>query len=182
MAIILFQLKTVFLIHWHSGQKWSAPTTNHIRKALLDCNFYPWDLNSLFITFNHKYSIYSTQNVNSEQHSNSNNKNISIVVPYIKGLSERFKKTCNSLGIPEHFKGNNTIQTLLMAPKDKDSKCHKSGVINQFKCPHSNCQEEYIGESGRSFGDRLKENLRAPSPIHHHSTQWDILSMRSVSP
>ena len=56
-----------------------------------------------------------------------------------------------------------------MAPKDKDHKCQKSGVIYQFKCQHSNCQEEYIRESGRSFGDRLKEHLRAPSPIHHHS-------------
>ena len=56
-----------------------------------------------------------------------------------------------------------------MAPKDKDNKCQKGGVIYQFKCPHINCQEEYIGQSGRSFGDRLKEHLRAPSAIHHHS-------------
>ena len=27
----------------------------------------------------------------------------------------------------------------------------------------------YIGDSGKSFGDRLKEHFRAPSPIHHHS-------------
>ena len=35
--------------------------------------------------------------------------------------------------------------------------------------PHIPCPEEYIGESGRTFGDRLMENLSAPSPIHHHS-------------
>ena len=29
--------------------------------------------------------------------------------------------------------------------------------------------EEYIGESSRTFGDRIKEHLRAPSPIHDHS-------------
>ena len=56
-----------------------------------------------------------------------------------------------------------------MAPKDKEHKCEKSSVICQFRCPHSNCQQEYIGESGRSFGHRLKEHVRAPSPIHHHS-------------
>ena len=55
-----------------------------------------------------------------------------------------------------------------MAPKDKDSKLPKSGVIYRFKCPHINCQEEYIGELGRSFEDKLKEYLRSPSPIHHH--------------
>ena len=55
-----------------------------------------------------------------------------------------------------------------MAPKDKDNKRQRNGVIYQFKCPHSNCLEEYIRESGRSFGDRLKEHLRASSHIHQH--------------
>ena len=29
--------------------------------------------------------------------------------------------------------------------------------------------KEYIRDSGTSFGDRFKEHLKAPSPIHHHS-------------
>ena len=57
-----------------------------------------------------------------------------------------------------------------MAPKDKDHKLQKSGVIYKYKCPHINCQEEYIGESGRTFGDRLKKHLKAPSPIHQHTS------------
>ena len=57
-----------------------------------------------------------------------------------------------------------------MAPKDKDIKIQKSGVIYKFKCPHINCLEEYIGETGRAFADRLKEHLRAPSPIHQHTS------------
>ena len=56
-----------------------------------------------------------------------------------------------------------------MAPKDKDNKLQKSGVIYKFKCPHINWPEEYIGESGRTFGERLIEHLRTPSPIHQHS-------------
>ena len=90
-------------------------------------------------------------------------------LPYIHGLGERFKRACNNTGIQVHFKGTNTIKTLLMDSKDRDSKLQKSGVIYKFKCPHINCPEEYIGESGRKFGDRLKEHLWAPSPIHHHS-------------
>ena len=57
-----------------------------------------------------------------------------------------------------------------MAPKDKDSKLQKNGVIYKYKCPQINCTEEYIGESGRTFGDRYKEHLKAPSPIHLHTT------------
>ena len=68
------------------------------------------------------------------------------------------------------FTGTNTIKTLLMAPKDRDNKLQKSGVIYKFKCPHINCPEEYIGKSSRTFRDRLKEHLRAPSPIHHYSS------------
>ena len=65
--------------------------------------------------------------------------------------------------------GPNTIKTLLVAPKERDSKLQKSGAIYKFKCPHINSPEEYIGESDRTFGDRFKEHLRAPSPICHHS-------------
>ena len=75
-----------------------------------------------------------------------------------------------SKGIQVHFKGTNTPRTLLVTPKDKDPKLHKSGVIYHFKCPHINYPEAYIAESGRALGERIKEHLKAPSPIHHHSS------------
>ena len=31
------------------------------------------------------------------------------------------------------------------------------------------CDEKYIGETARTFGDRFKEHLKAPSPIYDHS-------------
>ena len=38
------------------------------------------------------------------------------------------------------------------------------------------CDDEYIGESSRTFGERLKEHQKAPSPIydHHNITGHDI--------
>ena len=93
-----------------------------------------------------------------------------MVVPYIYGLGEKFKRTCNKQGIQVHFKGTNTIKQLLMALKDRDSKLQKSGIIYKCKCPQINCAEESIWESGRTFGDRYKEHLKAPSPIHLHTT------------
>ena len=88
---------------------------------------------------------------------------------YIWGLGERFKRICNNKEIQIHFKGTNTIKTLLMAPKDRDIKLQKSWVIYIFKCLHITSLKEYIEESGRTFGDRLKKHLRASSPIHQHS-------------
>ena len=69
-----------------------------------------------------------------------------------------------------HFRGINTVKTLPMAPKDKDHKLQKNGIIYNYKCPHTNYTEQYIEEFGRTLGDRVKEHLRAPSPIHQHSS------------
>ena len=33
------------------------------------------------------------------------------------------------------------------------------------------CDDEYIGETSRTFGERYKEHLKAPSAMHHHSNQ-----------
>ena len=92
------------------------------------------------------------------------------MVPYIQGTGEKFKKVCKSKGIQVHFKGTNSLRTLLVTPKDKDPKLHKSGVISHFKCPQINCPEAYIGESGRALEERIKEHLKDLSPIHQHSS------------
>ena len=55
-----------------------------------------------------------------------------------------------------------------MAPKDKDPTQKKSGVIYRYQCDRVEC-DEYIGESSRTFGERFKEHLNAPSPIYDHS-------------
>ena len=57
----------------------------------------------------------------------------------------------------------------LILPKDKDHVTNKSGIIYRFKCDRLECDEEYIGETARTFGERLKEHLKAPSPIYDHS-------------
>ena len=92
------------------------------------------------------------------------------MVLFIPGTSEKFKRLCKAKGIQVHYKGTNTLRTLLGKPKDKDPKTHKSGFIYHYKCPHINCPDAYIGESGRVLGDRVKEHLKAPSPIYQHST------------
>ena len=86
-----------------------------------------------------------------------------------KGVSESLKKICGKHGVQVYFKGGNTIKSLLMAPKDQDPILRKSGVIYRFKCGRVDCDEEYIGESSRSSGERFKEHQKAPSQIYDHS-------------
>ena len=97
-----------------------------------------------------------------------------MVVPYILGLGEKFKRTCNKKDIQVPLKGSNTIEDLPMAPKDKDSKLQNSGVIYQYKCPTINCPVEYTGDTGRVFGDRLKEHLEDLSPFTYIPAPQDI--------
>ena len=91
-----------------------------------------------------------------------------IVVPYHRGLSESFKKVCSSHGVQVYFKGDITIKNLLMSSKDQDPIQKRSGVIYRYKCDRVECDEEHIGESSRTFGERFKEHLKAPSPIFDH--------------
>ena len=92
-----------------------------------------------------------------------------LVIPYYQGISESMKKTCSEYGVQVYFKGGNTIKNLLMAPKDQDTiQKKKSGVIYRYKCDRVKCDEEYNRESSRTFGERFKEHLKAPSPIYDH--------------
>ena len=71
-------------------------------------------------------------------------------------------------GIQTYFRGGNTIKSLMMTPKDKDHISKNSGIIYRFKCNRVECDDEYIGESSRTFGERFKECFKAPPPIYDH--------------
>ena len=144
---------------------------SHIKTALHHCQFPTWALNQWEHKFNHPNQASSTNNTNTNNNpTNNNNYKTTIVVPYIPNTADKFKKLCKRRGIQVHFKGTNTLRTALGNPKDKDPKANQTGVIYQYQCPHINCSSSYIGESCRSLGERVKEHIKAPSPIHLHST------------
>ena len=81
-----------------------------------------------------------------------------------------------------YFKGGSTIKDLLVHPNDKDTILQKSGVIHRYRCGRVDCNEEYIGESGRTFGKRFREHMRAPSPIlDHENITGDEVSLENFS-
>ena len=94
-----------------------------------------------------------------------------IVIPYTLGLCESIKKICGRYGIQTHFKGGRTIKNLLVSSKDKDPMVNQSGAIYWHGCGDLGYDDEYIGETSRTFGERYKEHLKPPSAIHHHSNQ-----------
>ena len=67
-------------------------------------------------------------------------------------------------------------------PKDKDNITSKGGVIYRYKGDHLGCTVENIGKTGRTFGDRYKEHLRAPFPIlDHTNTTGHTIKLENIS-
>ena len=93
-----------------------------------------------------------------------------IVIPYTQGLCESIRKICGRYGIQTNFKGGRTIKSLLVSPKDKDPMVNQSGAIYWYQCGDLGCDEECIGATSRTFGERYKEHLKAPTAIHHQSS------------
>ena len=165
---------------------------DHLRRALGKCNYPTWAIkrvqqkvlnNNWEDTSNNNST--NTRNTGENNNSNTNNNNQGsnptinrqgskatvgqIIIPYTKGIAESMKQTCGKFDIQVHFKGNTTIKQVLMKTKDWDPKDSKSGVIYSYQCQHLDCDEEYIGGTSRSLGERRKEHLQQPSPIHSHS-------------
>ena len=92
-----------------------------------------------------------------------------IVIPCTHGLCKSIKKICSKYGIQTHFKGNSTIKNLLVSQKDKDPMENKNEAIYWYQYGDLACNEEYIGETSRTFGVRFKEYLKEPFLIHNHS-------------
>ena len=120
----------------------------HLKKVLMDCQFPIWALNKLKQQFQQKHSL-NNNNTQIEEQTNNNdqdinnrqqNKNIYMVIPFIKRLEEKFKRVCIKQGFQVHFKGTHTVKQLLTAPKDKDPKLTKSGIIYRYKCPSITAQ------------------------------------------
>ena len=140
----------------------------HPFQALRRCKYPTWAINRAKLRSQNPNRDRKRRIQNQTGQNNNNKQNLYMVVPYHQDLSERVKKSCNKFGVQVHFKGGQTIKSLLMAPKEKDPITNKSGVIYRYKCNENGCEEEYIGESARTFAERLKEHQKPPSPIFDH--------------
>ena len=147
---------------------------DHLRKALTKCKYPKWALDTVEKRLN-KSTIETIDEVNNQGTTgaqavtNEVKTKGHIVIPYTQGLCESIKKICGRYGIQTYFKGGSTIKNLLVSPKDKDPTVNQSGAIYWYQCGDLGCNDEYIGETSRTFGERYKEHLKEPSPIHQCS-------------
>ena len=149
---------------------------DHLRKAFTKCRYPKWALDKVEKRLNRSTSEVidgaNNQGTTAAQVAiNEVKTKDHTVIPYTQGLCESIKKICGRYGIQTHFKGDSTIKNLLVSPKDKDPMVNQSSAIYWYQCSNLGCDDEYIGETSKTFGERYKEHLKSPSPIHHHSSQ-----------
>ena len=135
----------------------------HLRKALTNCKYPKWALDKVA-----KRLTRSTSEVNDGANSQGITSTLPTInevktkghidIPYTQGPCKSIKKICGRYGIQTHFKGNSTIKNLLVSPKDKDPMVIKSGPIYWFQYGDLTCNDQYIGETSRTFGERFKEH------------------------
>ena len=87
----------------------------HLFKALRKCKYPIWAINRAKLKSQKPNRTKQRRINNQKGPRNTNNQNLYMVVPY-QGLSES-QKTCSKYGVQVHFKGGQTIKSLLMAPK-----------------------------------------------------------------
>ena len=137
----------------------------HLSRVLTKCKYPIWAINRVKMKM--KKPAQKKKNT-SNNNNQANYQKPYMVVHYYQGLSESVKRTCNKHGVQVYFRGGVTIKNLLMAPENQDPVLKRSGVIYRYKCDRVECDEDYIGESSRTFGERFKEHQKAPSPIYDH--------------
>ena len=134
----------------------------HLEEVLGACKYPRWAIKKIFNHHQNKEKKKTPKRTHPSK--------CHIVVPHIEGMGESIKKICKRHGVDIHFKGGRTLKNILVLPKDEDRITNKNCVIYSYSCGSIDCGEEYIGESGRSFGERYKEHLKAPSPIFQHQS------------
>ena len=113
-----------------------------------------------------------------------------LYLPYVRGVSERIERRCRNLGVRTVFKSHNTLRQTLMNVKSRTPKECKRGAVYEIPC--ADCDSVYIGETGRSLKDRIKEHKYAVSrgdmkngvAAHawssQHKVDWSSAKVRTV--
>ena len=136
-----------------------ARERDHVKAVLQDNGYQPW----IFKLPKPKEKT-PTDDVSKEAMGK-----IPVCLPYLRGLSEKLSNIFREHGINTYHKPVNTIKSMLPSPKDKAPDSAKCGIIYEVNCPQ--CQDTYVGETGRILNTRVKEHLnpkRVPTAIGDH--------------
>ena len=123
----------------------------HIVEALEKCGYPRWTFKKV------KSQMKDKKEKKTDRRNKSKDKSKGLVIlPYVQGLTEGVSRVLRKHQIASAIRPLKTIRNYLVHPKDKQETLEKSEVV--YKIPCKNCNQVYIGETGRKFGTRLKEH------------------------
>ena len=112
---------------------------------------YPTPLVNKYLT-SHPRTNRDDDNIDTEE------KKKILVLPYVKGLSERIGRVCHNLDVNLVSTSTRTLRSQLMHVKNRIAEDQVCGVVYSVDCQ---CGHTYVGETGRTLNTRLKEHMRA---------------------
>ena len=86
-----------------------------------------------------------------------------ISIPYVEGLSDRLRKVFRQHSIQTSTKPVNSLRQALVHVKDKTPHEKRSHLVYGLKCPHSDCDRTYVGETQQAIKKRASQHRR-PTP------------------
>ena len=81
------------------------------------------------------------------------------VIPYIRGVTEPIKRVLSSHNVKVAQKPFQTLSHIFAKPKDPVLKEQRTDAVYSIPC--NDCDHEYIGQTKRQLGTRLKEHQKA---------------------
>jgi hypothetical protein len=88
----------------------------------------------------------------------------SVYTPYLKGVSEKFRRIGNRYNIRAIFKTKHTLRSSLMKTRQERDPLQTAQCIYSIPCE---CGRSYIGETGRPLAVQLRE--------HRHNLKQGLL-------
>ena len=115
----------------------------------LPCGYPEWSIRKV------KSELEAKTQKTKKQHKLVQGHETLVIIPYVEGVSESVARVYIRYGVSSAMKPHTTIRNLLVHPKDKVNTEETAKCV--YRTPCKNCQKVYIGETGRSFGVRMKE-------------------------
>ena len=100
--------------------------------------------------------LYNEHDGNVEKNERAKERTESIVVPYIKGVSEKLWKDLAKEDVNLVFKKGQTLHTMIFNGKYKKNDGRKKDLI--YKIPCNDCKLCYIGETAQWYDEREKQH------------------------
>ena len=144
-----------------------------IEQCLSNCGYPKWALRR------GKQSVYHPTPTRQTPNDPTDQPKSTIVLPYVRGLSENLRRIFNKHKIRTCFKCNDTLRSALVKLKDPIPVFERSGVVYEVPCK---CSATYVGETKRQLHERITQHRRDTSGQSaitdhryscNHQIDWD---------